>query len=189
MILPIYAYGQPVLKKVAVPIEPDYPELNTLIANMWETMYLADGVGIAAPQVGYSIRLFVIDTTDVKRDGKEEETDQPIKQVFINAEIIDEQGKLWTYEEGCLSIPNIRGDVDRLPTIRIRYQDENFQEHENTFTGINARVIQHEYDHIEGVLFTDHLKPLKKRLIQRKMDDIRLGKIKTDYKMRFFSTR
>lgn len=190
MILPIYAYGQPVLKKLAAPIDQDYPDLDTLISNMWETMYLADGVGIAAPQVGYSIRLFVIDTTDVKREsGKEDATDIGFKQVFINAEMLDEQGKPWAYEEGCLSIPNIRGDVDRPPTIRIRFQDEHFQEHEATFSGINARVIQHEYDHIQGILFTEHLKPLKKRLIQRKMEDIRTGRIKTDYKMRFLNSR
>ena len=172
-----------------VPVDPDYTHLDTLIANMWETMYLADGVGIAAPQVGYSIRLFVIDTTEVKREGKEEATDIGFKQVFINAEILDEQGKPWAYEEGCLSIPNIRGDVDLPPMIQIRFQDEHFQVHEATFSGINARVIQHEYDHIQGILFTEHLKPLKKRLIQRKMEDIRFGRIKTDYKMRFLNSR
>jgi peptide deformylase len=189
MILPIYAYGQPVLKKVAAPIEPDYPELETFLANMWETMYAADGVGLAAPQVGHSIRIFVIDTTEIKRDGKETEHDTGLKQVFINAEIVEEEGEPWAYEEGCLSIPLIRGEVERQPRIRLRYQDERFEHYEAIFTGINARVIQHEYDHLQGVLFTERLKPLKKRLIQRKMEDIRNGKIKTDYRMRFATSR
>ena len=190
MLLPIYAYGQPVLKKIAAPIGPDYPDLQSLIANMWETMYHADGVGIAAPQVGYSIRLFVIDTEQIERKGTNNiPTDQPIKQVFINAQILEQTQQPYTYEEGCLSIPDIRGDVERPEGIRIRWQDEQFQEHEATFTGINARVIQHEYDHIEGILFTEKLKPLKKRLIQRRLDAIKAGQIKTDYKMRFFSSR
>lgn len=190
MLLPIYAYGQPVLKKVATPIDAQYPDLQELIANMWKTMYHADGVGIAAPQIGIGIRLFVIDTEQVER--KKEHlvpTDMPIKQVFINAQILSESDDLWTYEEGCLSIPDIRGDVERSEGIRIRWQDENFQEHEASFTGINSRVIQHEYDHIEGVLFTERLKPLKKRLIQRRLDAIREGRVKTDYKMRFFNVR
>jgi peptide deformylase len=188
MILPIYAYGQPVLKKVAQPITTDYPNLIQLLADMWETMYHADGVGLAAPQVGLSIRLFVADTTQISR--KESlEGDAPFKKVFINAQIIEETGDDWAYEEGCLSIPNIRGEVERPNTVRLRWQDESFVEHEDVFTGINARVIQHEYDHIEGILFTEHLKPLKKRFIQRKMEAIRLGKIATDYKMRFFNVR
>ncbi len=188
MVLPIYAYGQPVLKKVAAPIDPDHPGLTEIIANMWETMYHADGVGLAAPQVGLSIRLFVIDTEQLKKKDKEEQ-EPGFKKVFINAEMLDEDGELWTYEEGCLSIPRISGDVERPPVIRLRYQDENFEVHEETFKGINARVIQHEYDHIQGVLFTERLKPLKKRLIQRKLDDIRSGKINADYKMRFVSLR
>ena len=188
MILPIYAYGQPVLKKVAEPITPEYAQLQTLIANMWETMYHADGVGLAAPQVGLPIRLFVADTGQVSRK-EAQEGDEPFKRVFINAQMIEETGDDWTYEEGCLSIPDIRGDVDRPSVIRLRWQDEQFQEHEAVFTGINARVIQHEYDHIEGKLFTEKLKPLKKRLIQRKMDAIKAGKIRTDYKMRFFNVR
>jgi len=190
MLLPVYAYGQPVLKKVSVHIDPEYPDLQELIANMWDTMYHADGVGIAAPQVGHGIRLFVIDTEQVDRkEGMESPTDTPFKQVFINAEMLEETSKPWTYEEGCLSIPDIRGDVERPEGIRIRWQDENFQEHEAAFTGINARVIQHEYDHIEGVLFTERLKPLKKRLIQRRMEAIREGRVKTDYKMRFYNGR
>lgn len=190
MLLPIYAYGQPVLKKVAVSIDADYPDLQGLISSMWDTMYHADGVGIAAPQVGFSIRLFVIDTEQVTRKKDQiSPTDTPIKQVFINAQILSETSTPWTYEEGCLSIPDVRGDVERSEGIRIRWQDENFQEHEAEFTGINARVIQHEFDHIEGVLFTERLKPLKKRLIQRRMEAIRTGRVKTDYKMRFFNVR
>lgn len=189
MVLPIYAYGQPVLKKVAAPIGPDYPGLAELIANMWETMYHADGVGLAAPQVGLAIRLFVIDTLSIELDEKKDEAQPGFKKVFINAQKIEEAGDPWVYEEGCLSIPRIRGDVDRPPAIRLRWQDEHFEVHEETFTGINARVIQHEYDHIEGILFTEKLKPLKKRLIQRKLEDIRVGKINTDYKMKFYASR
>lgn len=190
MLLPVYAYGQPVLKKVASKIGPEYPDLQELIKNMWETMYHADGVGIAAPQVGYGIRLFVIDTEQVTRKKEEvSPTDTPFKAVFINAQILAASNTPWTYEEGCLSIPDVRGDVERPEGIRIRWQDENFVEHEAEFTGINSRVIQHEYDHIEGVLFTERLKPLKKRLIQRRMEAIREGRVKTDYKMRFYNVR
>ncbi len=188
MILPIYALGQPVLKKVAAPIEKDYPELETLLANMWETMYHADGVGLAAPQIGLGIRLFVADTTQLER--KEERVgDAPFKRVFINAQILEETGDPFIYEEGCLSIPDIRGEVERDSTIRIRWQDEHFVQYEETFTAINARVIQHEYDHLEGILFTEKLKPLKRRLIQRKLEAIKAGKVRTDYKMRFFNVR
>jgi peptide deformylase len=189
MLLPIYAYGQPVLKKIAALIEPDYPDLQALIANMWETMYSAEGVGLAAPQVGFSIRLFVVDTLQIEKDEKEKSKEEGFKKIFINAQKVEETGNAWAYEEGCLSIPRIRGDVERPQTIRLKYLDENFQEHEQTFTGVNARVVQHEYDHIEGVLFTEKLKPLKKRLIQRKLEDIRVGKIKTDYKMKFVVAR
>jgi len=188
MLLPIYAYGQPVLKKVAEPISPDYPELETLVANMWETMYHADGVGLAAPQVGLSIRLFVLDTTQIEEDDHKKNPDG-IKAVFINAQKVSEDGKPWAYEEGCLSIPKISGDVERPEAIRLRWVDEHFQPHEQTFTGINARVVQHEYDHTEGILFTEKLKPIKRRLIQRKLDNIRIGKISTDYKMRFVNVR
>lgn len=189
MLLPIYAYGQPVLKKVATPVGPDYPDLEVLIANMWETMYHADGVGLAAPQIGLSIRLFVIDTLQIKNEEENGMKEPGFKKVFINAQKVEETGNPWAYEEGCLSIPRIRGDVERPEMIRLRYLDENFAEHEETFTGVNARVVQHEYDHIEGVLFTERLKPLKKRLIQRKLEDIRIGKINTDYKMKFYSVR
>lgn len=190
MILPIYAYGQPVLKKVAAPIGPDYPGLTELIANMWETMYHAQGVGLAAPQIGLSIRLFVVDTTGYEKSKKEEQSQEPgIKKVFINAQLLSEEGPMWSFEEGCLSIPYIRGEVERPPIVRIRYQDENFQEFEETYTGVNARVIQHEYDHIQGVLFVERLKPLKKRMIQRKLEDIRCGRIQAEYKMRFAAVR
>lgn len=189
MLLPIYAYGQPVLKKVAALIEPDYPDLQALIANMWETMYAAEGVGLAAPQVGFSIRLFVVDTLQIEKDEKEKSKEEGFKKIFINAQKVEETGNPWAYEEGCLSIPRIRGDVERPQTIRLKYLDEHFQEHEETFAGVNARVVQHEYDHLEGVLFTEKLKPLKKRLIQRKLEDIRVGKIKTDYKMKFVVAR
>ena len=182
MLLPIYAYGQPVLKRLAEPIEADYPDLAELIENMWETMYNAQGVGLAAPQIGLSIRMFLVDTVQIMEEGEE---DQGIKQVFINAEKIEEEGEDWPYEEGCLSIPDIRGDVARPAQIRLRYQDENFELHERLFTGMNARVIQHEYDHIDGVLFVDKLKPLKKKLLKRRLDKIRKGKVKVDYRMKF----
>lgn len=182
MILPIYAYGQRVLKKRAKDIDKDYEGLDQLIQDMWETMYNARGVGLAAPQIGKSIRLFLVDTEQIK---DENEGTIPIKKAFINAEMIDELGKEVSYEEGCLSIPDIRGDVQRNESIRIRYLDENFNEQEESFSGFTARVIQHEYDHIEGHLFTEKLPPLKKRLIKRKLENIRKGKIDTDYRMRF----
>jgi len=182
MILPIYAYGQPVLKKMGVDISPDYENLNELIENMWETMYNAKGIGLAAPQIGKAIRLFLVDT---KQMEDEDNDIMGIKQVFINAQIIEESGKEASYEEGCLSIPDVRGDVDRLNTIVIKYLDENFVEHEKTFDGMAARVIQHEYDHIDGKLFTEKLLPLKRRLIKRKLENIKKGKIRSDYRMRF----
>ena len=189
MILPIYAYGQPVMKKVAEEISPDYPGLKELIENMWETMRHADGVGLAAPQIGLSIRLFVMDTLTPQEEEREKSGKEPeyqgIRKVFINAEMLEETGKDNTFEEGCLSIPDITGDVDRLDTIKIRYMDENFVEHTEVFDGTNARVIQHEYDHLEGILFVEKLKPLKKRMIQRKLDKMKKGLIKADYKMKF----
>ena len=193
MILPIYAYGQSVLKKVATEIDADYPNLQELIANMWETMRNAEGVGLAAPQIGLSIRLFLVDTLtaqeeEKKKSGKEPEY-QGIKKVFINAEMIEETGKDNTFEEGCLSIPDITGDVERLDTIKIRYLDENFVERVEQYDGTNARVIQHEYDHIEGVLFVEKLKPLKKRLVKRKLEKLKKGRVKADYKMKFAVAR
>lgn len=182
MILPVYAYGQAVLKKVADPIEKDFPNLQELIENMWETMYHASGMGLAAPQIGVSARLFIVDTLQLK---DEEKSKGGIKKVFINAQKIEEGGEPWTYEEGCLSIPQITGDVERPAQIKLRYQDENLEEHEEIFTGMNARVIQHEYDHIDGILFLEHLKPIKRRLLKRKLENIKKGKVSVDYKMKF----
>ncbi|MEY3420769.1 MAG: hypothetical protein RIR48_1058 [Bacteroidota bacterium] len=182
MVLPIYAFGQPVLKKKASDITKDYEKINVLIEDMWETMYAAHGVGIAAPQIGLSVRIFVIDTIQIMEEDKKSEG---IKKVFINAKVVEETGELWPYEEGCLSIPNIRGDVERQQKVRIQYCDENFVLHDEIYEGINARVIQHEYDHLEGVLFVEKLKPLKKKLIQRKLNDIKLGKAEADYKIKF----
>lgn len=182
MILPIYAFGQPVLKKVAEDITADYEGLAELLENMWETMYHASGVGLAAPQIGLGIRLFIVDTVQIQEEGEE---DQGMKKVFINAEILDENDAFDTREEGCLSIPNVNGDVERPTQIRIKYLDENFVEYTETYDGFNARVIQHEYDHIDGILFTELLKPLKKRLIKRKLRDIKDGKVSPKYTMRF----
>ena len=186
MILPIYAYGHGVLKKKGENISPDYPDLPQLISNMWETMENAHGVGLAAPQVGLSIRLFVIDTFDMMEESHKEEG---MRKVFINAQKLEEGGEVSAYEEGCLSIPEIRGDVDRPAQLRLRYLDEQFVEHEEVFIGINARVIQHEYDHIDGILFVEHLRPLKKRLIKRKLDNIKKGDVKSTYKMKFISIK
>jgi peptide deformylase len=189
MILPIVAYGDPVLRKVGEEIGPDYESLETLIANMWETMYNASGVGLAAPQVGLPIRLFIVDTTPFADDEElsEEERKQleGFKKVFINARMMDETGKAWPFNEGCLSIPDIREDITRKDTITLRFQDENFNEHTETFDGLLARVIQHEYDHIEGILFTDKVSSLKKRLLKGRLTNISKGKIQVDYKMRF----
>jgi len=189
MILPIIAYGHPVLRKKADPITKDYPELDKLIEDMFDTMYQANGIGLAAPQVGKSIRLFIVNATPFADDEdlSEEERDvlATFKKVFINPQIVKETGDEWAFNEGCLSIPDIREDVFRQPEITIEYQDENFKKHTETYTGIAARIIQHEYDHIEGVLFTDLLSPLKKRLIKSKLKNISQGKIKVDYAMRF----
>ncbi len=181
MILPIYLYGQPVLKKKAAPVDRDQEDLETLITSMWETMYRAKGVGLAAPQVGHSLRIFVVDTTQLHDDDNDF---HGFKQVFINAEKIEEQGDTWEYEEGCLSIPNIRADVERPEKIRLRYYDRDFVEHDTVFTGMNARVIQHEYDHIEGVLFIERVKPIKRKLIRRKLENIRKGITEADYPVR-----
>jgi len=182
MILPIFALGQPVLKKVGKPIDKDYEGLSELIANMWKTMYNAHGIGLAAPQIGKSIRLFLVDTVQTMEEGKEADG---ICKVFINAQKIEEGGDPWDYEEGCLSIPDVRGDVKRPAQIKMKYMDENFEEKIEVFTGINARVIQHEYDHIDGVLFIEHLKPLKRRLLKRRMENIKKGKVDCDYRLKF----
>ncbi|MCA6438617.1 MAG: peptide deformylase [Sediminibacterium sp.] len=190
MILPIVAYGAPVLRKVAKDIVPDYPGLDKFIEDMWETMYASNGVGLAAPQVSKDIRLFVIDSMQIHEHMEEEEKQQyndapGIKQVFINAQVEAISGNEWAYNEGCLSIPKIREDIIRGENVTIRFLDENFVEHVNTFSGITARVILHEYDHIEGKLFIDYLKPLRKKMLQGKLNDISKGKIKVDYKMSF----
>jgi len=190
MILPIVAYGHPVLRKVCEDITPEYPELKKLIDDMWETMYHSNGVGIAAPQINRAIRLFVIDTVQIvegfdEEDKREYPDEKPAKKVFINAHKVEEDGEPWSYNEGCLSIPRSREDVKRAARVRLRYMDENFREHEDTFDGITARVILHEYDHIDGKLFIDHLPPLKKRLIKKKLEDISAGKVKMDYRMLF----
>ncbi|MBS1752373.1 MAG: peptide deformylase [Bacteroidetes bacterium] len=190
MILPIVAYGAPVLRTVCKDIQPDYPQLGKFIEDMWETMYASSGVGLAAPQVNKDIRIFVMDSTQIfagmNEDEKKSYTDAPgIKQVFINAHLEELEGKEWAYNEGCLSIPKIREDIYRNETVTIRYVDEQFQPHTQTFSGITARVILHEYDHIEGKLFIDYLKPLKRRLIKGKLEDISKGKVSVDYKMTF----
>jgi peptide deformylase len=190
MILPIYAYGNPVLKKVAKDIDADYPGLEKLLEDMWETLYHSNGIGLAAPQIGKAIRIFLVDTQQLDENKPEEEKiGDGIKQVFINAEILEEAGEDWPYEEGCLSIPEVSGDVERPEEVTIRYLDENFKEHQQTFTGMNARVIQHEYDHIEGILFTELLKPAKKQRIRRKLESIRKGKAKPKYPMVFYTKK
>jgi peptide deformylase len=190
MIFPIVAYGAPVLRKVSQDIEPDYPGLATLIEDMWETMYASNGVGLAAPQINKDIRLFVMDSTQIFENLDESEKglypDAPgIKQVFINAQVVSLEGEEWVYNEGCLSIPKIREDVSRAETVVIEYLDEHFKPHTGTFNGVTARVILHEYDHIEGKLFIDYLKPLRRKMLQGKLNDISKGKTKVDYKMIF----
>lgn len=189
MILPIVAYGDPVLRKVGKDIDKDYPQLEKLIADMKETMYNAQGVGLAAPQIGKAIRLFLIDASPFADDEDLSEEDRKtlenFNHVFINAKIVEETGDEWAFNEGCLSIPDVREDVFRQKTITIEYQDENFEKHTQTLSGLAARVFQHEYDHIEGVLFTDKLSSLKKRLIKKKLENISKGKINAGYRMRF----
>ncbi|WP_194850784.1 peptide deformylase [Nonlabens antarcticus] len=189
MILPIVAYGDPVLRKEAEDITTDYPKLKEVIDNMWETMYNAAGVGLAAPQVGLPIRMFMVDTEPFSDDPDLSSDEQKelagFKQAFINAQVVEETGEEWSFNEGCLSIPNVREDVFRPETVTIKYVDENFVEHQDTYTGLIARVVQHEYDHIEGILFTDKISSLKKRLIKSKLSNISKGKTNVDYRMRF----
>ena len=189
MILPIVAYGDPVLRKKSEEISKEYPNLQELIANMKETMYNASGVGLAAPQIGKAIRLFIIDASPFADDDaltkEENEVLKNFNCVFINPKIIKEEGDEWSFNEGCLSIPEIREDVWRQPTITIEYQDEQFEKHTEILSGLAARIFQHEYDHIEGVLFTDRISSLKKRLLKKKLEKISKGKIKADYRMRF----
>lgn len=189
MILPIRAYGDPVLKKVAADIEPGHPGLKQLIADMYETMYEASGVGLAAPQIGQSIRLFIVDASPFADDEglEQEERDflKDFKKVFINPYIVEEEGDEWPFEEGCLSIPGIREEVKRQETIVLQWQDEDFKEHEEEFTGFAARVIQHEHDHLDGKLFIDYLPTLRRTMLKGKLRDISLGKTDAKYKMRF----
>ena len=190
MILPIVAYGAQVLRSRGAEVKPDYPGLEKLIEDMWETMYESSGVGLAAPQINKSIRLFVIDSTQIFTNLEDDEQgkypDAPgLKEVFINAKIIRLNGEPWPYTEGCLSIPKIREEVLRNEEVELAYDDQQFQHHIRTFNGLTARVILHEYDHIEGKLFIDYLKPLKRKLLKGKLDDISRGKINVDYKMSF----
>ena len=190
MILPIVAYGAPVLRKACSDIEADYSGLDKLIADMWETMYNSNGVGLAAPQINVPIRLFVMDSEQIFANKDEDEElnypdDPGYKGVFINAHIKALNGDPWSYNEGCLSIPKIREDVNREEEVTLEYDDENFNHHVKTFNGITARVILHEYDHIDGKLFIDHIRPLKRKLLQGKLNDISKGKIKVDYRMVF----
>ncbi len=190
MVLSIIAYGHPILRKIAEDIGPDYPGLEKLIEDMWETMYGSSGVGLAAPQVNKSIRLFIVDTVqmfeNMDEEDKEEYPDDPgFKETFINAYIVELEGDKWSYNEGCLSIPKIREDVSRPETVTLKYQGTNFEKHTRTFSGLTARVILHEYDHIEGKLFIDHISALKRKLMKGKLTDISKGKVSVDYKMSF----
>lgn len=190
MILPIVAYGAGVLRKVAIDINEFYPDIPLLLEDMWDTMYSSNGVGLAAPQINKSIRIFVVDSTQIFEGMEEAERnsykDNPgVKQVFINAKIVSLDGKEWSYNEGCLSIPKIREDVTRYERVTLSFLDEHFKPHKQTYQGITARVILHEYDHLEGKLFIDYMKPLKKKLLQSKLNDIHKGKIKVDYRMVF----
>ena len=192
MIYPIVAYGDPILRKVMRPIEKDEVDLKKLSENLFETMYDASGVGLAAPQVGLNIRAFVVDGTAMN-EGEEEEDKDPslegFRKIFINPQVLEESGEPWAFEEGCLSIPGIRGDVFRPERVRIRYRDLDWNEHEEEYDGTAARIIQHEYDHLEGKLFTDYLHTLKKQLLKRKLNDIAKGIVDVDYKMRFHNRR
>jgi peptide deformylase len=199
MILPIVGYGDPVLRKVGEEITPEYPNLKETIANMYETMYNAYGVGLAAPQIGKAIRLFIVDTEPfVESDEDDEEAEftkeekeylMKFKRVFINARIIEESGKEWKFNEGCLSIPKIREDVLRLDKIKMEYYDEHFKKHVEEFDGLAARVIQHEYDHIEGKLFTDRISPLRRKLISGKLSDISKGKVGAEYRIKVYQPK
>lgn len=184
MILPVVAYGDPVLRQPTEEVWADYPQLQELIDNMFETMVNANGIGLAAPQVGFPIRLFVVDSGQLKKSDEELKI-EPLKEVFINPKRIDHSDKLCDYEEGCLSLPGVREDVTRPEEVTLEYTDREWHTQKKTFTGLNARVIQHEYDHIEGILFTDRLKPLKKRLLKKRLSLISRGEVDVPYKMRF----
>ena len=185
MILPIIAYGDPILKKKAQEITPEHPKLKELIASMYETMYNSSGVGLAAPQIGVSIRLFIVDCSPFDDDEKAKD----FKRTFINPQVTLEEGEKWNFNEGCLSIPGIREDINRHPKVYISYYDENFVHHEDIFDGIIARVIQHEYDHLEGTLFIDRLSAFKRTLLKNRLLDITKGKVDVDYRMKFPAKR
>jgi len=189
MILPVVATGDPILRKVGKDIDKDYPHLEELIANMRETMHNSYGVGLAAPQIGKAIRLFLVDTAPFSENEnlseQERETVKNFDRVFINAKIVKEEGEPWVFNEGCLSIPGIVEEVTRQPIVTIEYFDENFKKHTEVLTGLPARVVQHEYDHLEGILFTDKISSFKKRILKRKLENISKGKIDVDYAMRF----
>jgi len=180
MVYPIIVYGDPILRKPALPIASDFPDLPALIQDMFETMYAAHGIGLAAPQIGKSIRIFVVDGTTLE-DTEDDMTG--FKKVFINPELLDETGESWAFEEGCLSIPNIRENVSRPESLRIRYRDEKWELQEEEYTGVKARIIQHEYDHLDGKLFIDYLTPLKKRMLKGKLTDISKGDVETEYRI------
>lgn len=182
MIRPIIAYGDPVLRKETVEIDEKYPDLNLLIEDMFETMYNSQGVGLAAPQIGLPIRLFIVDASPFAEEEPELEN---FKRIYINPIILEEEGKEWKFEEGCLSIPGIREDVSRKPDLVIEYYNEKFELIEEKLSGLAARIVQHEYDHIEGILFTDKINPLKKQLIKKKLNDIARGNVKVNYRMKF----
>ena len=189
MILPVIGYGNPILKRKSKEITGSYPNLKELISNMYDTMYSAKGVGLAAPQIGKSIKIFIIDTSPFLKIDDDEIKDyevSSVKQTFINPTILDETGEFWSFEEGCLSIPHIREEVKRKSVIKIEYYDENFNYRKDDFSGIVARVIQHEYDHIQGILFTDKLTSFKKRLLKSKLNNIEKGDVDIDYLMEFY---
>ncbi|MCE2496974.1 MAG: peptide deformylase [Flavobacteriales bacterium] len=186
MILPIVAYGDPVLQQEGKELTPGHPGLSELIDNMFETMYSAHGVGLAAPQVGQGLKLFVVDASPFAED---EPSLENFKKVFINPVILSEEGDEWTFNEGCLSFPDLRIDIDRQEQVTIRYQDRDFNTHEETYTGLAARVIQHEYDHVYGIVFTDRVTPIRRRMLKGKMNNIAKGKVQADYKMRIFSSK
>lgn len=198
MVLPIVIYGDPVLRKVGEEIDKDYPGLEQFIKDMFETMYKANGVGLAAPQVGKAIRLFIVDTKPFGESDEDDEDDDDeftpeqkkelvtFKKIFINAKILNEEGEEWAFNEGCLSIPKIRENVNRMPDIEIEYYDEKFKKHVEKYSGVIARVIQHEYDHIEGKLFTDKISPFKRKMLAGKLKDISIGKISADYKTKVY---
>jgi peptide deformylase len=188
MVLPIIAYGDAVLKRKAQDITKDYPELDKVIQNMFDTMHNAKGVGLAAPQIGLSIRLFIVDASAYAEDQEDEKKKKELevfRKIFINPVILDENGVPWKFNEGCLSIPTIREDVERKPKIRIKYLDENFKSHDEVYDGVRARILQHEYDHIEGILFIDKINPLRKRLLKRKLTDLSKGYVDVAYRMKF----